>query len=89
MIETIGYGEAGGDKITFVADENERSWDVINFETLKDHVGHHVERSAHVYKDKGRIHVMLRCSSCSRACLNQARDFKRNESVNVSVEQGE
>ena len=47
-----------GDKITFVADEGGRSWDVINPETLKDHVGHHVELSAHVYKDKGQIHVM-------------------------------
>ena len=50
--------KADGDKITFVADEGGRSWDVINPETLKDHVGHHVELSAHVYKDKGQIHVM-------------------------------
>ena len=53
MIENIGFGEAGGDKITFVADEGGRSWNVINLETLKDHVGHHVALSAHVYKDKG------------------------------------
>jgi len=45
-------------KGTFVANEGERSWDVINPETLKDHVGHHVELSAHVYKDKGQIHLM-------------------------------
>ena len=50
--------KADGDQITFVAEEGGRSWDVINPETLKDHVGHHVERSAHVYKDKGQIHVM-------------------------------
>ena len=25
---------------------------------LKDHVGHHVEVSAHVYADKNSIHVM-------------------------------
>jgi hypothetical protein len=50
--------KADGDKITFVADEGERSWDAINPETLKDHVGHHVELTAHVYKDKGQIHVM-------------------------------
>jgi hypothetical protein len=25
---------------------------------LKDHVGHHVELNAHVYEDKGQIHVM-------------------------------
>ena len=38
-----------------------KSWDVVNPETpetLKDHVGHHVELSAHVYADKGQIHVM-------------------------------
>lgn len=45
-------------KITFVADEGGKSWDVINPETLKDHVGHHVQLSAHVYTDKGQIHVM-------------------------------
>ena len=36
-----------GDKITFVNDSDEKSWDVVNPETLKDHVGHHVELSAH------------------------------------------
>ena len=50
--------KADGDKITFFPDEGGKSWDVINPETLKDHVGHHVELSAQVYKDKGQIHVM-------------------------------
>jgi hypothetical protein len=45
-------------KITFIADEGGKSWDVINPDTLKDHVGHHVQLSAHVYTDKGQIHVM-------------------------------
>jgi hypothetical protein len=45
-------------KITFVADEGGKSWDVVNPDTLKDHVGHHVQLSAHVYPDKGQIHVM-------------------------------
>jgi membrane protein implicated in regulation of membrane protease activity len=53
-----GTVKADGDKITFVADEGGKSWDVVNPETLKDHVGHHVEVSAHVYPDKGQIHVM-------------------------------
>jgi len=35
-----------------------KSWDVMNPETLKGHEGHHVEVSAHVYADKGAIHVM-------------------------------
>jgi hypothetical protein len=45
-------------KITFVADEGGKAWDVINPDTLKDHVGHHVQLSAHVYTEKGQIHVM-------------------------------
>jgi hypothetical protein len=45
-------------KITFVSDEGGKTWDVVNPETLKDHVGHHVQLSAHVYPDKGQIHVM-------------------------------
>jgi hypothetical protein len=45
-------------KITFVSDEGTKIWDVINPETLKDHVGHHVELNAHVYADKGQVHVM-------------------------------
>ncbi|HEY2119981.1 MAG TPA: hypothetical protein VGH37_12400 [Candidatus Acidoferrum sp.] len=58
LINITGTVKADGDNITFVADEGGRSWDVINPETLQDHVGHHVYRSAHVYKDKGQIHVM-------------------------------
>src|SRR5215470_7222607 len=47
-----------GDKISFVNDADQKSWDVMNPETLKDHVGHHVQVSAHVYADKDQIHVM-------------------------------
>jgi kynurenine formamidase len=52
-----GTVKADGDKITFVADGGKSS-DVVNPETLKDHTGHHVDLSAHVYKDQGQIHVM-------------------------------
>ena len=45
-------------KITFISDEGGKSWDVMNPDTLKDHVGHHVQLSAHVYTDKSQIHVM-------------------------------
>jgi hypothetical protein len=45
-------------KITFIADEGGKSWDVVNPDALKDHVGHHVQLSAHVYTDKSQIHVM-------------------------------
>ena len=58
-LKTIkGTVKADGDKLTFVADKSMKSWDVINPETLKGHEGHHVEVSAHVYADKGAIHVM-------------------------------
>lgn len=53
-----GTVKQDGDKITFVNDKDSKSWDVMNPETLKEHVGHHVQVSAHVYADKGAIHVM-------------------------------
>jgi hypothetical protein len=53
-----GTVKADGDKVTFVSDKDSKSWDVQNPETLKDHVGHHVSVSAHVYADKNSIHVM-------------------------------
>jgi hypothetical protein len=58
LMDIKGTVKADGDKITFVADDGGKSWDVINPETLKGHVGHHVQLSAHVYPDKGQIHVM-------------------------------
>jgi hypothetical protein len=53
-----GTVKAEGDKITFVSDANQKSWDVMNPETLKGHEGHHVQLRAHVYPDKNSIHVM-------------------------------
>ncbi|HEY1471623.1 MAG TPA: hypothetical protein VGF61_21475 [Candidatus Acidoferrum sp.] len=58
LVNIKGTVRADGDKITFVADDTGKAWDVINPETLKAHVGHHVELSAHMYMDKGQIHVM-------------------------------
>jgi hypothetical protein len=58
-LKTIkGTVKAEGDKVTFVSDEDQKSWDVMNPETLKAHDGHHVQVSAHVYADKMAIHVM-------------------------------
>jgi len=58
-LKTIkGTVKADGDKITFVSDADQKSWDVMNPETLKGHEGHHVQLSAHVYADKNSIHVM-------------------------------
>ncbi len=53
-----GTVKADGDKYTFVNDKDSKSWDVMNPETLKGHEGHHVQLSAHVYADKGQIHIM-------------------------------
>jgi hypothetical protein len=53
-----GTIKADGDKATFVADKSGKSWDIVNPEAVKGHDGHHVELSAHVYADKGQIHVM-------------------------------
>jgi hypothetical protein len=53
-----GTVKADGDKYTFVNDKDGKSWDVVNPETLKGHEGHHVQLSAHVYADKGSIHIM-------------------------------
>jgi hypothetical protein len=53
-----GTVKAEGDKVTFVNDADQKSWDVMNPEKLKGHEGHHVQVSAHVYDDKNSIHVM-------------------------------
>ena len=58
-LKTIkGTVKAEGDKVTFISDADQKSWDVINPEALKDHDGHHVQVSAHVYTDKDAIQVM-------------------------------
>jgi hypothetical protein len=53
-----GTIKADGDKVSFVADSDQKSWDIMNPEAVKGHEGHHVELSAHVYADKMAIHVM-------------------------------
>src|SRR5882672_1714054 len=53
-----GTVKSDGGKVTFVSDKDSKSWDVANPEALSGHEGHHVEVSAHVYADKGQIHVM-------------------------------
>ena len=58
LVNIKGTVRADNGKIKFVADDTGKAWDVINPETLKSHVGHHVELSAHVYLDKSQIHVM-------------------------------
>jgi hypothetical protein len=53
-----GTIKADGDKYTFVSDKDNKSWDIMNPDAVKGHEGHHVMLSAHVYADKGAIHVM-------------------------------
>jgi hypothetical protein len=58
-LKTIqGTVKVDGEKVMFVADEDSKSWEVMNPDTLKPHAGHHVEVSAHVYADKSQMHVM-------------------------------
>jgi hypothetical protein len=52
-----GTIKVDGDKITFVADKDQKSWAVDNPEALKGHEGHHVQVKANVDADKGSIHV--------------------------------
>jgi hypothetical protein len=58
LVDIKGTVRSDNGKITFAADEGGKSWDVVNPETLKDHVGHHVQLSAQVYADKGQIRVV-------------------------------
>jgi len=51
-------GTVSDDGKSLTADKDQKSWTVQNPETLKDHEGHHVRVRAHVYADKGEIHVM-------------------------------
>jgi hypothetical protein len=53
-----GTIKADGDKYTFVSDKDNKSWDIMNPDAVKGHEGHHVILSAHVYADKGAVHVM-------------------------------
>ena len=58
-LKTIkGTVKAEGDKVTFVSDADQKSWEVMNPEALKGHEGHHVQVTAHVYADKDSIQVM-------------------------------
>src|SRR5713101_8674411 len=52
-----GTVKVEGDKITFVADKDQKSWTLENPEALKGHEGHHVKVKAHVDADKGFIHI--------------------------------
>jgi beta-xylosidase len=50
-------GNISADGKTFV-DKDGKSWTIQNPDAIKGHEGHHVTLSAHVYADKGEVHVM-------------------------------
>jgi pentapeptide MXKDX repeat protein len=51
-------GKISDDGKTFVNDKDSKSWTIQNPDAIKGHEGHHVTLSAHVYADKGEVHVM-------------------------------
>jgi hypothetical protein len=51
-------GKISADGTMFVADKDGKSWKIINPDAVKGHEGHHVILNAHVYTDKGEVHVM-------------------------------
>jgi len=52
-----GTVKSDSGKLTFVTEDDGKTWDVMNPEMLKGHEGHHVELNVHLYADKGVIHV--------------------------------
>jgi hypothetical protein len=55
LTSILGTVRADGEKLTFVTDR--RAWNVDNPETLEGHEGHFIRVKAHVYSDKGWIHI--------------------------------
>jgi hypothetical protein len=51
-------GKISDDGKMFVSDKDSKSWTIKNPEAVKGHEGHHVTLTAHVYPDKGEVHVM-------------------------------
>jgi hypothetical protein len=51
-------GKISDDGKSFVSDKDGKSWAITNPEAVKGHEGHHVVLTAHVYADKGEVHVM-------------------------------
>jgi len=51
-------GTISADGKSFVGDKDKKTWTIQNPDAVKGHEGHHVTLSAHVYADKGEVHVM-------------------------------
>jgi hypothetical protein len=57
LADIKGTVRSANAKITFVADEGGKSWDILNPEALKNYVDQHIQISAHVYPNRGQIHI--------------------------------
>ena len=55
LTSILGTVRADGERLTFVTDR--RAWNVDNPKTLEGHEGHFVRVKAHLYSDKGWIHI--------------------------------
>ena len=51
-------GKISDDGKSFLADKDGKTWTITNPDAVKGHEGHHVILNAHVYSDKGEVHVM-------------------------------
>jgi hypothetical protein len=58
LMDIKGTVRSDNAKITLVADQGGKTWDVINPETLKNLVDQHIQVNANVYSEKGQIHVI-------------------------------
>jgi hypothetical protein len=68
----MGIVSEHGEKLRFVTDQ--RAWNVDNPETLKGHEGHYVRVNAHVYPDKGSIHISeVKMPTASESRKNDVR----------------
>jgi hypothetical protein len=72
LITVMGTVRADGEVLTFVTDQ--RAWKVDNPETLRGHEGHYVRVTAHVYPNKGSIHITeVATPTASESRKNDAR----------------
>jgi hypothetical protein len=55
LTTVMGTIQEGGEKLRFVTDQ--RAWNVDNPEILKGHEGHYVRVKAHLYPERGSIHI--------------------------------
>jgi hypothetical protein len=71
----MGTVSEQGEKLRLVT--NQRVWNVDNPEILKGHEGHYVRVNAHVYPDKGSIHITeVKMSTASESRENDERSHR-------------